>query len=188
MEEYFQATKILMDNTHAAKEQICERTGHALDLTIIVLLIVAVEQMETLAMAIDNLALVSHILATRIKDSRMVEIVIHQDLQTTIKEDQVATTKTTGCFVPDGTVPVEDPGRMPQGGMSSAIEQHAEDQPEQEQNDQYFVRGQFVQLHEQNEIYPPPEELYPPDKSYPPQDDQGYYPYGGVEHYSYEGY
>ncbi|CAJ1939560.1 unnamed protein product [Cylindrotheca closterium] len=158
----------------------------ALDLTIIVLLIMAVEQMEalameTLAMAIDDLALVSLILATRTKDSRMVEIVIHKDLQTTIKEDQVATTKTSeaGCFVPDGTVPVEDQGRMP-----SAVEQHAEDQPEQ--NDQYFVQGQFVQSHEQNEMYPPPEELYPPEESYPPQDDQGYYPYGDAEHYSYE--
>ncbi|CAJ1938385.1 unnamed protein product [Cylindrotheca closterium] len=74
----------------------------ALDLTTIVLLIMAVKQMEafameTLAMAIDNLALVSLILATRIKDSRMMEIVIHQDLQTIIKEDQVATTKT--CVV-----------------------------------------------------------------------------------------
>ncbi|CAJ1954282.1 unnamed protein product [Cylindrotheca closterium] len=64
-----------------------------------------------------------------------------------------------GCFVPDGTVPVEDQGGMPQGGMPqggmpqggmpSAVEQHAEDQPEQ--NDQYFVQGQFVQLYEQNE-------------------------------------
>ena len=69
----------------------------ALVLTITALLIVAVDRMETLAMAIVDLAL-SPIQATTIKDSRMVEIVIHQDLQVTIKEDQLEITKTSAVL------------------------------------------------------------------------------------------
>ena len=69
----------------------------ALVLTIAALLIVAVDRMETLAMAIVDLAL-SPIQATTIKDSRMVEVVIHQDLQVTIKEDQLEITKTSAVL------------------------------------------------------------------------------------------
>jgi len=69
----------------------------ALVLTITALLIVAVDRMETLAMAIVDLAL-SPIQATTIKDSRMVEVVIHQDLQVTIKEDQLEITKTSAVL------------------------------------------------------------------------------------------
>ncbi|CAJ1935376.1 unnamed protein product [Cylindrotheca closterium] len=75
------------------------------------------------------------------------------------------------CFVPVGTVP-----KVGQGGMPSAEEQH----------DQYFVQGQFVQPREQQEMYPPPEDSYPPNDLYPPTDDQGYYPYNDAsEHYHY---
>ncbi|CAJ1968264.1 unnamed protein product [Cylindrotheca closterium] len=49
-------------------------------------------------------------------------------------------------------------------------------------DNQYSVQGQFAQPHEQQEMYPPPEDSYPPDELYPPTGDQGYY---ASEHYHY---
>jgi len=224
MEDYFQATKILKDNTHAAKERVRERTGRA-----------GPHRSRTGSYNHRS----SHRGGRSNGNSRYGDRRLgsqpypsynnqgqqnggnrypprstsnYQGRPTGNNQNQrrfgnqATNNRSTGnsqgrgsqnhhyaeshynqeaeCFVPDGTVPVEDQGGMPQGGMPSAEEQRAEEQPDQD--DQYFVQGQIVR--DQHEMYAPSEESYPPNESYPPQGNQGYYPYDDAEHYSYEGY